>query len=346
MAENAHMRASPVKGTPVRELHADAGEVSLPEIATSSEPVILRGLIKHWPAVQAAKTSKSALVEYLSSFDAGAVLPVSAGPASLKGRVFYNDDFTGVNVQRGKARYREILQRIFEHGGADPAPLIYLASADVDECMPGFRASNDIDLGDASPLASIWIGTHTRIAAHNDLPLNIACVVAGKRRFTLFPPDQTGNLYTGPFEPTPAGRPISLVDFANPDFDRFPKFRDAAKVAQIAELAPGDALFLPSMWWHHVEAEGAFNVLVNYWWRTAPAYLGTPQDALSHAMLTIRNLPPRERKIWREIFDYYVFDWGPSNASHIPEKARGMLGPMTIENARGIRARLLNKLNR
>ena len=34
--------------------------------------------------------------------------------------------------------------------------------------------------------------------------------------------------------------------------------------------APGDAIYIPPLWWHHVESLGQFNVLVNYWYRTGP----------------------------------------------------------------------------
>ena len=33
-----------------------------------------------------------------------------------------------------------------------------------------------------------------------------------------------------------------------------------------AELQPGDAIFIPSLWWHQVESLSAVNGLVNYWW--------------------------------------------------------------------------------
>jgi quercetin dioxygenase-like cupin family protein len=37
-------------------------------------------------------------------------------------------------------------------------------------------------------------------------------------------------------------------------------------MAMEAELSPGDAIFIPMGWFHHVEALERFNVLVNYWW--------------------------------------------------------------------------------
>ena len=331
---------------PVREVRAHRSDASIADIAASQVPVILRGFVDDWPVVEAAKSSDADLQAYVSQFDTGAVVPISAGPAELEGRLFYNDDFSGMNVDRGNATFTMFLDRVFKYGPADPPPLIYLASTDVDSVMPGFRAGNDVDFGDLSPLRSVWIGTRTRVAAHNDLPLNIACVAAGQRRFTLFPPDQTPNLYVGPFELTPAGRPISLVDFAAPDLERFPRFTEAAKTAQIADLEPGDAIFIPSMWWHHVEASSAINILVNYWWRSSPAYLGTPQDVLNHAMMTLRDLPPEEKAIWKHMFEHYVFDNDGSEVDHIPEQSRGILGPVDESAAGGIRKFLRDRLNR
>ncbi|NHK28919.1 cupin-like domain-containing protein [Parvularcula flava] len=331
---------------PVREIDLPHTDDLPEEVMVSPEPVILRGWVSDWPVVKAARTSDKALFDYLSQFDRGAVVPVSVGPPTLQGRVFYKDDFSGSNADRGNAPIGEVLRRIADTGGQDAPPLIYLASATIDDCLPGFRDENDVGFGEHDPLASIWIGTRTRIAAHNDLPRNLACVAAGRRRFTLFPPDQLANLYIGPIENTPAGRPISLVDFARPDLERFPRFAEAMQHAQVAEMEAGDALFIPSMWWHHVEALEAFNVLVNYWWRTVPDYLGTPQDVLNHAMLTIRDMPPEEKKIWKHFFDHYVFENDDETVAHIPDHARGILDPMTDQSARRLRALLLNRLNR
>lgn len=57
-----------------------------------------------------------------------------------------------------------------------------------------------------------------------------------------------------------------MVHVTAPDLDRYPLFARALEEAQEAELLPGDAIFIPRNWWHHVEALEKFNVLVNYWW--------------------------------------------------------------------------------
>ena len=187
---------------------------------------------------------------------------------------------------------------------------------------------------------------HRRGAAHYDEPDNIACRAVGRRRFTLFPPDQLGNLYIGPLDFTPAGQTISMVDFSEPDFENYPRFRDALRKALVADMEPGDAIFIPSMWWHHVEALDGFNVLINYWWRQSPAFMDTPANVLQHALLSLRDLPEAQRKAWHEIFKFYIFDFDENAVAHIPEQRLGVLSPIDESKARKIRAQLLNKLNR
>jgi hypothetical protein len=171
-------------------------------------------------------------------------------------------------------------------------------------------------------------------------------VAAGHRRFTLFPPDQLENLYVGPIDFNPAGQAISMVDFHAPDFARFPRFREALDQAQVAELGPGDALFIPSMWWHHVEALDDFNVLVNYWWRQSPDWMDTPTNALMLALLTMRELPPEQRRHWQEIFRHYIFEPGEDSLAHIPPGARYALAPLDEDGARILRGQILKRINR
>jgi hypothetical protein len=327
----------------VREVRPD--EVPA-EILTSTEPLLLKGLVADWPFVKAGSESVAAAGKYLLSFYADGEVGVGCGPPEIGGRLFYNDDLSGFNFDQGRVKLDQVLAEILRYEHADEAPSYYVGSTAIDTCLPGFRAENDIAFGDNRPLASIWLGNRSRIAAHWDLPDNLACCAVGHRRFTLFPPEQLENLYVGPLDVTPAGREISLVDFHNPDFETYPKFREAIKSAQVAEMEPGDALFIPSMWWHHVEGLDSLNVLINYWWRGSPNYMGTPVNALNHALLSIRDLPAEQRKVWHDIFQHYVFEADDSNFEHIPEPARGALGPIDEQVARKLRADLLNKLNR
>ena len=243
------------------------------EVLLSTQPLVMRGLVADWPMVKAAKKSSDDALDYLGQFDSGRPLTAMLGCPEIEGRIFYNDDLTGFNFDYARIDLQEVFSRLRDSQVKHKSPMVYVGSTNIDNWLPGFRKENDLALDDYSPMASVWIGNRSRVAAHYDFPTNIACSVAGRRRFTLFPPNQLNNLYVGPIDVTPAGQPISMVDFSNPDYQKFPRFKDALKTAQTIELEPGDAILVPSMWWHHVESLSDVNVLVNYWWRTTPYYL-------------------------------------------------------------------------
>ncbi|TFW24344.1 cupin-like domain-containing protein [Duganella callida] len=330
----------------IREVHGLTPTTLGDEILTSTTPLVLRGLAADWPMVRASLESDQAGDAYLRRYYQGATVGAMLGAPDSAGRFFYNEQLNGFNFQPVRAKLNAVLDEIQAKRDMHPAPTVYVGSTTIDTCLPGFRQHNDLDLGARDALASIWIGNRTRIAAHYDLPDNVAVVAGGRRRFTLFPPEQLPNLYIGPIDFTPAGQAISLVDFHQPDLDKFPRFAEAMRHAQSAELAPGDAIFIPSMWWHHIEALSPFNVLINYWWRQSPDYMDTPTTALMTAILTMRDLPPAQRKVWQDIFNHYIFEAGEETAAHIPPAARGALGPLTADGARALRALLLQRLNR
>jgi hypothetical protein len=314
------------------------------DLLQSDRPLVLRGLVADWPAVRHGLESADRLIEYLLRFDSGNVVTALHAPPEAGGRMFYKADMTAFNFEYRRMALAAAVREVRSHAELESPPSLYIGSTNLDHWLPGFREQNDLPVRHLEPLASIWIGNRSRVSAHYDFPANVACVVAGQRRFIVFPPEQLANLYVGPLDFTPAGQPISLVDFHAPDYERFPKFREALKTAQVSLLEPGDAIIVPSMWWHHVEALRAINVLVNFWWRGSPAYMGPPLSVLQHALLGLRDLPAAQRRQWRELFDFYVFNPEPGNFEHIPEAARGVLNPMDEPTARQIRKMLRDKL--
>ena len=332
--------------TPIRELGGGVADAMSDARLREQQPWVHRGLVSHWPMAQAGRRSAADAVAYLKGAWRGQLAGLFLAPPQARGRFFYNDTFTGMNFSREKAPFDELLDVLLKLADDPNPPALYVGSTEVDGFLPPFRAANDLPFGDRDPIMSVWLGNRTCIAAHYDLPDNLACVVAGRRRFTLFPPDQLANLYVGPLDLTPAGQPVSLVDMANPDLARHPRFAQALAYAQVAELEPGDALFIPSMWWHQVESLEPFNVLVNYWWRQSPAYLDSPIGALMAALLTLRELPPHQREIWRDMFDHYVFRHTDETAAHIPPHARSAMAPITESGARHLRQALLNRFKR
>lgn len=318
-----------------------------PEILSSDQPLVLKSVAANWPLVRAGMESSRSAIKYLRGFYEEKTVNAFIGSAENDGFYFYNKDISALNFRSERVRLDDVLIQLEKYLDEPKPPTFYVGSTTVDVCLPGMREQgNDIPLPFEDALISIWIGNKSRIACHYDAPDNLACSVVGKRRFTVFPPEQIANLYPGPVDFNPAGQQISLVDFANPDFEKFPRFREAMAAGQVANLEPGDALFIPSMWWHHVEGLGNFNVLVNYWWRTVPRFMGPAINVLKHAMLSIRDLPEKERAAWKALFDFYIFGDQSVPRENIPPAAQGVLAPMDDMQSRQLRAWLINRLNR
>jgi len=306
-----------------------------------NEPVVIRGLVAHWPE---AAMGPEELLATIGTAAVDAPLPFYTAPPDARGRVFYNAAMDGFNFERRSGRLRDCCDWLAANAGRDDAGMLYVGSTAVERWWPGFRGEHPLDLGREPSICSLWLGNRTRIAAHYDFPSNLACVVSGRRRFTLFPPDCAMDLHIGPLEHTPSGQPISLVDFHAVDEARFPRFSRALERALVAELEAGDAVFIPSMWWHHVEAFDTVNVLINYWWRDSALYLGSPQLALLHAALAIGQLKAGERQLWEQLFRQLVFQREEADFEHLERHARGVLGDINETQARALRQHMAKQL--
>jgi len=313
--------------------------------------VLFKGAAAHWPLVAAGLRSAREAAEHIAGFHSDQPVVVYRAQPEERGRFFYNPAVDGFNFTGAREPLGPVLDELLTPGDAD-SPSVYIGSTDLDIYFPGFDETNSLALADVHPLLvegvtkSIWLGNRTTATCHYDFSYNIAVCAVGRRRFTLFPPDQVANLYHGPLEPTPGGQVVSMVDFAAPDLDRFPRFADALAVARVAEMEPGDVLAYPAMWWHHVEALAEFNALVNYWWNAVPVYLDSPQVTLLHALLSLRDRPAAEKAAWRAVFDHYVFGDAEAPRAHLPAHAQGPLAPIDDTIARRLRALVTRKLQR
>ena len=340
------------QSSPLRILEGVSPEsIPFDELFGSNEPVLIKGLVKDWGLVKAGQESPDAAMSLLESHHSGAAVNAFVAPNAIAARFFYNDDCTGLNFENRRVDLGEIFDQIRREKDCADREYIYINSQNVDNGFVGLREQNDLSFShkvfdNNQPVAKIWLGTESIASAHYDLPSNIACCVLGKRRFTLFPPAQIHNLYPGPLDLTPAGQVVSMVDIKNPDYERFPRIREALDAAIIVDMEPGDALYYPSMWWHHVEAFAPFNIMINYWWLSSPAYMGNPIDAVMLGMLNIRGRSESEKNAWREVFDYYVFGESEKPREHLPEPVQGMLAELDDLKSRRLRASIKTSLNR
>lgn len=321
------------------------------ELFAQDQPVILKGLVKDWPLVKAGRQSANNVMQQLEQHDSGRPLLVYKGPAAIKARFAYDKSCTGFNFSSERSSIAEVFSLIRSQLSQPVHDYYYINSLRLDEGFPALSQSHQLifDHGEFNhnqPVAKIWLGTESVAAAHFDQPKNIACCVVGKRRFTLFPPEQVSNLYPGPLTPTPGGQVVTMADLSQPDFTRFPRLKTALENAYVADLEPGDALYYPSMWWHEVQAFDRFNAMVNFWWMTAAPHLGSPMDVLMHAMMSVRDRPEKEKQAWKALFDYYIFADSEQARGHLPAESHGALAPMDDNLTRRLRAMLRNNLNR
>jgi hypothetical protein len=288
-------------------------------------------------------------VRYLKLLDSGAPVDALMTPPEADGQISYNAAMNGFNFHRNRLPLSEIAAQVLRYAQFPKPPAVAAQSALIRDCLPAFSAENSLPLFDAAILPRIWLGNRITTPAHVDEWNNIACTVAGRRRFTLFPPEQIANLYIGPLDFAPTGAAMSVVSLRDPDFARYPKFRDAKAAAQVAVLEPGDCLFIPPLWWHHVESLEPFNVLVNYWWHDPlgeNSKADSAFDALLHGILSIRALPLATRRAWGAFFEQYVFGADSASIEHIPADRRGILGELSAEQLNMLRAHLARKLTR
>jgi hypothetical protein len=333
----------------MRELSSVDDETIRRDVFTSGEPAVLRGLVSRWPIVEAGRRSVTSVLDDLRRFDNGTLVDAIMTPPEAQGRVFYDDAMDGFNFISNRMPIAKVSEQVARYGSFPNPPAVAVQSALIRDCLPGFAAENRLTLLDDTVLPRIWLGNAITTPTHLDEWNNIGCVVAGRRRFTLFPPEQIANLYIGPIDFAPTGAPMSLVRLHAPDFERFPRFRAALAAAVTAELAPGDAIYIPPLWWHHVESLEPFNVLINYWWHAvAGVAMGAESgfDSLIHAILNMRRLPEPTREAWRALFEHYVFGDRTEVTEHIPSHRHGVLGQLSPADAARVRDYLAQRLQK
>jgi Cupin-like domain len=315
------------------------------EVVEGCQPVVLRGLVAEWPVVQAARGSPARLKDYLAAFDVGARVEAYLGNPTIAGKYYYAADFKGFNFERRMMKMLDALQLMMESLDRADAPSIYVGSVPTGDSLPGFAAANAMPLLGQGVSPRIWLGTRSNVSCHHDTFDNIACVIAGRRRFTLFAPELIAKLYVGPIDNTMAGAPVSLAASADEAREgEFPLFEEIREQALRLELEAGDALYLPKLWWHKVESLAPLNGLVNYWWDAFSAGPDAPYTSMLLAMIAISERPLAERQAWKAFFDHYVFRTHGHPLAHLPPEQHGLLGPLKPENYARIRARIMHML--
>jgi hypothetical protein len=317
------------------------------EIMPRDKPAVLKGFVSDWPIVRVANQSPEALLDYVRARDSGQRIRIMVGRPEIKGLYFYRDDMSGLNFEYQDHSLHAALAKILACRALADAPAIYTGARAVERYFPKIGHENSIpmlaEMG-KSAWSYVWLGNAVTAATHYDNMEGINCTVTGRKRFTFFPPDQLANLYIGPLELSPGGQPTSMVRVSAPDLERYPRFAEALAVAETAEVEPGDAIFIPSLWWHNVEALEPVNFSINFWWCEPAEWAAEPFGALVHSLLALRALPAERREVWRMMFDHYVFQTKGDPVPYLPADRRGMLGALSEPQILYLKKQLMRSL--
>ncbi|MBU3020717.1 cupin-like domain-containing protein [Aestuariibacter sp. A3R04] len=306
-------------------------------------PFVVRGLAEGWPLCR-HNTNDIDFVDLLNNSNNDIPVSYFELPASANGRIFYNDDFSGFNFSHHQSAFSEFANKLL-----DETSCCYMGSTPLSFAFPALIPMINAPWAPADAIINLWVGNACTVSAHYDVLQNLAVNITGERTFTLFPPEAIRDLYPGPVHKAPGGQAISLVNFSNIDEQQFPRFKYALKTATTTTLTAGDAIFIPSLWWHHVQSAKPLNTLLNFWYRhdATPVHQPRPMDALFLTLAAVRDLPDAQKKGWMEIFKYYVFEHDEADTAHIPPSARERLThPLPEDMQKQLRTLVTNNLKR
>ncbi|MBP0905268.1 cupin-like domain-containing protein [Mariniflexile gromovii] len=167
----------------------------------------------------------------------------------------------------------------------------------------------DIGLKFFKRLPVLFFGSKgSQVLAHFDMDLADLLHVHfhGTKRVLLFSPEQTKFLYKIPF----AVHNLEDIDMANPDFEKYPALKQVKGIE--VYMKHGDALYMPSGYWHFVEyLDGGFSM-------TLRAFTKKPLTAINmlYNLFFMRHFENIMRKWKGQKWIDYKNEWAVKNTSN------------------------------
>ncbi|XP_042250082.1 lysine-specific demethylase 8 [Thunnus maccoyii] len=221
------------------------------------KPVILEGIIDHWPALNEHPWS----IEYLRSVAGCRTVPVEVGSR------YTDEEWSQTLLTVNEFIDRYILNR-FKISQDGVKSVGYLAQHQLFDQIPELK--EDIRLPDYCCLGegdedditiNAWFGPGGTVSPlHQDPQQNFLAQVVGSKYIRLYSPEDTDKLYP---HQSQLLHNTSQVEVENPDTVQFPEFAKAPYLECV--LQPGDMLFIPVQHWHYIRSlELSFSV--SFWW--------------------------------------------------------------------------------
>jgi hypothetical protein len=252
------------KVEPVERVRRLAPDEFNRRFASAHRPVIIEGVASEWPA-----RSQWSLDHFAARLpDLRVPIEIWDGDEAEADAASYLKQLRGTEMtfaeyarvcRAGNSKRHYLAQYpIFKH-----APAL---RADVGELEPYF----DFPFFFPRPLRSaltaqplLWVGPGGTVSTlHFDMYQNLFVQLAGRKRFLLVAPEQSARLYY-PDRRFGMLANFSPLDVEKPDLERHPLAREVEALECVVE--PGEMLFIPIGWWHHVRSFEP-SISMNFWW--------------------------------------------------------------------------------
>ncbi|CAI9580545.1 unnamed protein product [Staurois parvus] len=235
-------------GTTVPILNCPSLEHFRKNFLITEKPVILEGVIDHWPCM------KKWSIQYLQQVAGCRTVPVELGSrytdAEWSQKLMTVNEFINRYILDQPTRMGYLAQhQLFDQ--------IHELKEDIgvpEYCCLGEGDEDDITI-------NAWFGPAGTVSPlHQDPQQNFLAQIVGRKFIRLYSVSETEHLY--PFDSNLLHN-TSQVDIENPDLEKFPMFKQA--IYQECILSPGQILFIPVKWWHYVRALD-ISFSVSFWW--------------------------------------------------------------------------------
>ncbi|KAK2580279.1 hypothetical protein KPH14_012526 [Odynerus spinipes] len=215
-------------------------------------PAVLTGCMKYWNALHLWQD-----IDYLNKTAGSRTVPIEIGSH------YTEEDWT-----QNLVTFSEFLQ---SHVIEGTQKIGYLAQHQLfdqipelkkDIIIPDYCSFSDTEDAEAEPPdINAWFGPAETVSPlHYDIKNNLLCQVLGYKRIFLYNPSDSVNLY--PYD-TKLLHNTAQVDPVKPDYIKWPNLKKAKGF--MCYLGPGEMLYIPPKWWHHVTAlTPSFSV--SFWW--------------------------------------------------------------------------------
>lgn len=237
-------------------------------------PVVFEDLSANWPAADKWN------LNYFREKAGDIVVPLYDGKPA-KGR----QNSHGPARKMTMAEYIDIL----EAGPTDLRMFFFNLLQNCPDLIDDFKYP-DLGVKFFKKLPVLFVGGEgAKVVMHYDMDLanNFHFNFAGRKKILLYPPEQTKYLYKVPYSIVS----MEIIDMDNPDLEKYPALAKASGYEVILEH--GEALYIPSQWWHFIKYE---TPCLSLTLRSLPTSPGKILEVLNN-LLVVRNYDNLMRKI-------------------------------------------------